>query len=102
MPETRLNLRRLASALFLGVILPISIALLIDLMLGTLPLVTIVGIVIFMPLGALWLGRVSLSELNRVIDVVAPVEDPASDVDEAAADETAADEAGSGPKVAEK
>ena len=72
MSEARLNVRRLVSVLLLGVVLPICAALLIDFSLGTLPIATIAALVIFLPLGAIWLSRVSLSELDRVIAEVAP------------------------------
>lgn len=82
MPETRLNIQRLATALLLGVILPICLALILDLALNTLPIATIVAIVICMPLGAIWLNRVSLHELDRVLNVVAPEETIATQSDE--------------------
>ncbi|MCB9138365.1 MAG: hypothetical protein H6642_08470 [Caldilineaceae bacterium] len=76
MPDTRVSLRRLAIPLLLSVILPVSGALLLDLNLGTLPVATIVAVVICMPFGAFWLNRVSLAELDRVIAEVAPAEPP--------------------------
>ncbi len=78
MSEARLNVRRLFSVLLLGVILPICAALLIDFSLETLPIATIAALVIFLPLGAIWLSRVSLSEFDRVIAEVTP-EDEVSD-----------------------
>lgn len=72
MPKTRINLRPLITALFVGVIVPISIAIFVDIRLGTLPIATIAALILFMPLGAIWLSRVSLNEFDRVIDEVAP------------------------------
>ncbi|MCB0047116.1 MAG: hypothetical protein KDD92_16955 [Caldilineaceae bacterium] len=66
----------MALPLLLSVILPVSGALLLDLNLGTLPIATMVAIVICMPFGAFWLNRVSLAELDRVIAEVAPEEPP--------------------------
>ncbi len=84
MPRTRIDLRPLIMALVFGVILPISIAYFIDVKLGTLPVATIAAIILFMPLGAIWLSRASLNELDSVIAEVAP-EMP--DSDEALLDE---------------
>lgn len=62
------------TALIMGVIAPISVAFFVDSKLGTLPVATIVAIILFMPIGAIWLARVSLNELNQVIEEVAPRE----------------------------
>lgn len=72
MPKTRINLRPLIMALVFGVILPVSIAYFIDVKLGTLPVATIVAIILFMPFGAIWLSRASLNELDSLIAEVAP------------------------------
>lgn len=80
MPKTRIKLRPLITALVVGVILPISIAYFIDSKLGTLPIATTAAIILFMPLGAIWLSRASLDELDRVIAEVAP-EVPEADED---------------------
>ena len=77
MSEARVNIRRLLFVLLLGVIFPICTALLIDLSFDTLPFATIAALVIFLPLGAFWLSRVSLGEFNRVIAEVAPEDDDA-------------------------
>lgn len=62
------------TALVIGVIAPISIAFFVDSKLGTLPVATIIAIILFMPIGAIWLARVSLNELNQVIEEIAPGE----------------------------
>ena len=86
MSEVRVDVQRLFVVLLLGVVLPISLALIVDLSLGTLPVATIAALVICLPLGAIWLSRVSMSELDRVIAEVAPEDDlsaqPATDGDE--------------------
>ena len=85
MPETHINLRPMATALVVGVILPVSIAFFVDMTLGTLPVATLVALVIFMPLGGLWLIRAGLREFDQVIQEVAPPE-PESDLDEGASE----------------
>jgi hypothetical protein len=55
--------------------LPICAAFLIDLSLDTLPLITIAALLVFLPLGAIWLSRVSLREFDRIVAEVAPDDD---------------------------
>lgn len=81
MPKTHINLRPMATALVVGVILPVSIAFFVDLGLGTLPVATLVALVIFMPLGGIWLSRTALREFDQVIQEVAPA-DPDPDAED--------------------
>ncbi len=51
---------------------PVFVALLLDLLLATLPLITMVVAVICIPLATFVVMRAALSELDRVIKEVAP------------------------------
>jgi len=55
-------------------VLPLTILILVDFALGWTPLLTIVASVIFIPLSSIIVIRATLSELDRVIQAVAPVE----------------------------
>ena len=61
-------------------IVPIGALFLIDLLLGTLPIATLFGLIIFVPVGSFFVIRAALDEMNRVIDDVAPQEDVASPI----------------------
>ncbi len=73
-PQPRINTRKLAIIFVLGLLLPVGGALAIDLIVGSLPIVTIVASVIFFPIAAILISRTALSELDRVIQEVAPPE----------------------------
>jgi hypothetical protein len=68
----RIDVWRALKALLLTLVIPLSAAVIIDLSTGLLPMVTIVGVVVFIPLAAIVVGRILLSELDRVIALVAP------------------------------
>lgn len=53
-------------------ILPTLAAHLVDRWLGTLPYITIIAIVFCFPLATIWVTRVALQELDRVIAEVTP------------------------------
>ena len=72
--QTSMNVRRLSKVLFLSVLLPISAALLLDFSLGTLPVITVVAILIFIPAGAFFVIRATLDEFDKVVREVAPEE----------------------------
>lgn len=73
MQTKRINLRLLTRLFFLVLVLPCTAALAVDLLVGTLPFVTIAAIVIFFPAAAIVISRTALSELDRVIAEVAPL-----------------------------
>jgi hypothetical protein len=75
-PQPRMNTRKLTLLLVFGLLLPVSSALAVDLFLGSLPVVSIVAVVICFPVAAILISRTALSELDRVIQVVAPIEAP--------------------------
>lgn len=68
----RINVWRALKALLLTLVIPLSAAVIIDLSTGLLPFVTIIGVVVFIPLAAVVVGRILLAELDRVIAIVAP------------------------------
>jgi hypothetical protein len=69
-----MNVRRLAMNVLVSLVLPLTILILVDFALGWTPLLTIVASVIFIPLSSIIVIRATLSELDRVIQAVAPVE----------------------------
>jgi len=69
-----MNVRRLAMNVLVSLVLPLTILILVDFALGWTPLLTIVASVIFIPLSSIIVIRATLSELDRVIQAVAPLE----------------------------
>ena len=61
-----------ARPLLLSLFLPVMVAFSVDLLLGTLPLVTMVASIICIPLATVLVIRSILVEFDRVIEVVAP------------------------------
>jgi hypothetical protein len=72
--RTHINSRRLAKGILLSLVSPLTIAFLLDLSLGWGPLLTIGASIIFIPLASVIVIRATLSELERVIQEVAPIE----------------------------
>jgi hypothetical protein len=71
--------------LLLTAVVPLSLLIVLDILAGLLPLLTILGLLIFIPAGSFFIVRASLDEFSRVIDEAAPVLDGA----EAGADDEA-------------
>lgn len=76
--QAHLDWRHLSIRLLLTLIAPVSIALVFDWLLATLPIVTMVVGLLCIPLATVVVVRTALSELDRVIVEVAPP-DPAVD-----------------------
>ncbi len=74
MQTTRLNIRRLTISILVSLVLPLAIVVLLDLNFGLTPLLTIVASMILIPLSSIIVIRTVLSELDRVIQAVAPLE----------------------------
>lgn len=75
----RINVRRLLRALITSFLLPVVLAILIDLQFGWFPLVTIGATVIFIPLATVIVTRAALSEMDQIIQKLAPVDLEASE-----------------------
>lgn len=74
MEHVRINVRRLTGVLLASLLLPFGAAILLDLSLGWMPLLTIGATVIFIPLSTVLVIRATLAELDVVINRVAPLE----------------------------
>ncbi|MCC6458416.1 MAG: hypothetical protein IT328_25930 [Caldilineaceae bacterium] len=72
MHTKRINLRLLSQLFLVVLVLPCAAAIAVDLLIGTLPFVTIAAILIFFPTAAIVISRAALRELDRVFDEVAP------------------------------
>jgi len=70
----QINVRRLVMNVLFSLVFPVTILILIDFNLGWTPLLTIVASVVFIPLSSIIVIRAVLSELDRVLQAVAPVE----------------------------
>ena len=70
----RINVRRLLRSLITSFLLPLTLAILIDLQFGWFPLVTIGATVIFIPLAAVIVTRAALSEMDQIIQKLAPLD----------------------------
>jgi hypothetical protein len=74
MVQARINLRRLTGILLASLVAPLGMALLLDLSLGWMPILTIAATVIFVPLSTVLVVRATLAELDLVISQVAPLD----------------------------
>jgi uncharacterized membrane protein YgaE (UPF0421/DUF939 family) len=77
--DVRINVRRLFRSLWLSLILPMGIALLLDWQLGFFPWLTIGASVIFIPLATVFVIRAALSEIDQMIQELAPLEPTPND-----------------------
>jgi hypothetical protein len=68
----RIHVRRLAVALIFSLLLPVGIAFLAELALGTWPGLTIGGSLVCIPVAAIIVGGMALQEMNRAVRLVAP------------------------------
>ena len=73
----RIDLWRGVKALLLTLVIPMSIVVISDLAMGTLPWLTIAGVIICIPLATIVVNRTVLAEFDRVVAIVAPEEEPA-------------------------
>ena len=76
----RIDLWRGVKALLLTLVIPMSIAAISDMAMGTLPWLTIAGVIICIPLATIVVNRSVLAEFDRVVAIVAPDEEPAETV----------------------
>lgn len=72
--DVRINIRRLFIRLWLSFIFPMGMALLLDWQIGLFPWVTICASVVFIPLATVFVIRAALSEMDLLIQEVAPLE----------------------------
>ena len=72
----RIDLWRGVKALLLTLVIPMSIAVISDVAMGTLPWLTIAGVIICIPLATVVVNRTVLAEFDRVVAIVAPEEEP--------------------------
>ena len=70
----RINVQRLLRSLITSFLLPLTLAILIDLQFGWFPLVTIGATVIFIPLATVIVTRAALSEMDQIIQKLAPLD----------------------------
>jgi hypothetical protein len=73
----RIEWRKLLTPFLFIMVLPSTSAILLDLWLGTLPLITIAAILIAFPLATFLVMRNALKEMDRVIVEVTPAVEPA-------------------------
>lgn len=68
----RIDLGRGLRALLFTLVLPMSLVITTDLLLGSLPWLTIAGVLICIPLATVVVNRTILGEFDRVVALVAP------------------------------
>lgn len=68
----RINWRRLVKYTLLLLVLPVTGAVILDLVTALAPVLTLLASLICIPLAAVVVNRAILAELQQVIDVVAP------------------------------
>jgi hypothetical protein len=74
MEHVRINVRRLMALVVYSLMLPLSTLLVLDYVTGWFPWLTIAACVICIPLSTLIVIRTALAEMDRVIELVAPLE----------------------------
>ena len=74
METVRINVRRLAMYVLLTIVMPLTIVILLDIILGWMPILTIVATIILIPLSTVLIVRATLAEMDTVIQTVAPLE----------------------------
>lgn len=72
--DVRINTQRLLRSIISSLLLPVTVAVLIDLQVGWFPLLTIGATIIFIPLSTVIVIRAALSEMDQVIQKVAPLD----------------------------
>lgn len=70
----RMNVWRGTKALLLTLVIPMTMAVTVDVTTGLLPWLTIAGAVICIPLATIVVSRTVLAELDRIVALVAPEE----------------------------
>jgi len=79
-PQVRIDWRRLTKWLMLTLVVPVGAAITFDLLIGTLPILTLVTSLICIPVATIFVSRAILSEMDRVMAVLAPeVPEPVDD-----------------------
>ncbi len=81
----RLQLWPLTVRLLLSLVLPVSVALLLDWSLGTMPWLTLITSLLCIPLATVIVGSAVLRDFERVLAQVAPADAAELDTSEAAA-----------------
>jgi len=74
MDSVRINIRRLITSILVSLVLPLALAILLDHSLGWTPLATIGASLFFIPLSTVIVTRAALSELDQIIQRVAPLD----------------------------
>lgn len=75
----RVNIKRLLTVLLVSGVIPLSLLIAVDVLAGWVPLLTLVGLLIFIPLGSFLVIRTALEEFSRIIEDVAPADPDESD-----------------------
>lgn len=76
----QINIRRLLRSLVTSLIIPLFLAVFIDMQMGWFPFITIGASVIFIPLSTIVVVRAALSEMEQLIQKVAPLPAEPDDV----------------------
>lgn len=72
--DVRINIQRLLFSICFSFILPMAFAMGVDLSLGLFPWITIGATIIFIPLATVIVTRAALSEMDQLIQEVAPLD----------------------------
>jgi hypothetical protein len=70
----RIDVWRGVKALLLTLVIPMSMAVMVDVTTGTLPWLTIAAVIICIPLATIVVNRTVLAEFSRIVAIVAPAE----------------------------
>ncbi len=87
MEHIRIDLRRLTVLLLFSLVLPLSALLLLDYATGWFPWLTIVASAICIPLSTVIVIRATLAEMDRVIQIVAPLHMASDEADPVVVDQ---------------
>jgi len=73
--DSRINVRQIGLIFAATLVIPLAVGVFVDIVFGTVPMATLVLGFIAIPLSSLFVLRSTLSEFDRVIQEVAPLED---------------------------
>ncbi len=96
-PVYRVDAVRLLRILLFGAVLPILLLIVLDVYSGLLPLLTILGLFIFIPAGSFFIIRAALEEFSKVVADVAPPDDEDDDARSIGANDEGAASREAGP-----
>ena len=77
--QPRISVKLIGSRMLMSVIGPVTVAMVVDFVTGSWPLLTLICATIAIPVGGILVLRTTMHELQRVLDELAPVDESETD-----------------------